>query len=97
MLAMAAFVVFGAATALLNVLVAAFRQSQAPPHMAGRIASCHLVLTVGCAPVGALAGELLAHAYGLRAPPASGALLLAAAGLAAIPAWRRNHALGILR
>ncbi|MFE5302276.1 MFS transporter [Streptomyces sp. NPDC056632] len=93
----AAFVVFGAATALLNVLVAAYRQSQAPPHMAGRIASCHLFVTVGCAPVGALVGGLVAHVYGLRAPLAAGALLLAAAGLAAIPAWRRNHALGILR
>ncbi|MFI1980538.1 MFS transporter [Streptomyces wedmorensis] len=96
-LGIAAFVVFGAATALLNVLVAAYRQTQAPPHMAGRIASCHLLLTVGCAPVGALAGGLLAHAYGLRAPLASGAILLAAAGLAAIPAWRRNRALGITR
>lgn len=60
---------------LWNVVTVSLRQQVVPPAMLGRVNSVYKMLGWGLIPLGALAGGLVAHAFGLRAPyPVAGAL-----------------------
>jgi MFS family permease len=80
----------GLATTMWNVVTVSLRQQLVPASLLGRVTSVYRLLGWGLIPVGAVAGGLLAHRYGLRAPyPVAGALR----GLAlvvALPALIRN-------
>ncbi|MGH9035033.1 MAG: MFS transporter [Acidimicrobiia bacterium] len=78
----------GAMAGVWNVLAVGLRQSRVPDQLLGRVTSSYRFFGRGIRPVGALAGGLVAGAFGLRAP-----FLLAAAGLLgatllALPALR---------
>lgn len=60
---------FGGASALVwNVLTVSLRQSIVPDALLGRVNSAYRMIGLGTMPLGALAGGLLADAFGLRAP-----------------------------
>lgn len=60
---------------LWNVVTVSLRQRIVPPEMLGRVNSVYKMLGWGLIPLGALAGGLVAHAFGLRAPyPVAGVL-----------------------
>ncbi|WP_201787149.1 MFS transporter [Actinoplanes sp. TFC3] len=65
---------------LVNVMVMAIRQVVTPVGLQGRVAATIMFAGMGMAPLGSLAGGLLAQQYGLRA-----AILIAAAGMLASP------------
>jgi MFS family permease len=51
-----------------NVITVSFRQRIIPDHLLGRVNSAYRFIGWGANPLGALAGGLLANAFGLRAP-----------------------------
>jgi predicted MFS family arabinose efflux permease len=51
-----------------NVITVSLRQRIIPDHLLGRVNSAYRFLGWGAIPLGALAGGLLANAFGLRAP-----------------------------
>jgi MFS family permease len=63
-----AIVIFGFQITLWNVTVVSLRQALVPDAMRGRIAGSSRLVTWGTQPIGALAGGLLAGAFGLQAP-----------------------------
>lgn len=63
-----AAVVFGATAVLWNVITVSLRQRVIPDHLLGRVNAVYRFLGWGAMPLGALAGGLLADAFGLRAP-----------------------------
>lgn len=72
----AALAVAGAASTLVTVAAVSERQSIVPDELLGRVTSAFRLIGNGFAPLGGVAGGLLATAAGLRAP-----MLAAAAGL----------------
>jgi MFS family permease len=75
----------GFATTLWNVVTVSLRQQVVPDELLGRVTSVYKLLGKGLIPLGTLAGGLVAHAFGLRAPyPVAGALR-GLALLAALP------------
>lgn len=60
---------------LWSIVTVSLRQRIVPSEMLGRVNSVYRMLGWGLIPLGALAGGLVAHAFGLRAPyPVAGAL-----------------------
>ncbi|MEO3875289.1 MFS transporter [Nonomuraea sp. B12E4] len=65
----------GFVTTLWSIVTVSLRQRIVPSEMLGRVNSVYRMLGWGLIPLGALAGGLVAHAFGLRAPyPVAGAL-----------------------
>ncbi|MFC4061699.1 MFS transporter [Planomonospora corallina] len=65
----------GFAVTLWNIVTVGLRQRLVPPPLLGRVGSVYKMIGWGLIPLGALAGGLVAHAFGLRAPyPVAGAL-----------------------
>lgn len=74
----------GFAITLWNIVTMTLRQQLVPPDMLGRVNSVYRMLGWGLIPLGTLAGGLVAHDLGLRAPYQIAALLRALAILAAL-------------
>jgi MFS family permease len=75
----------GFATTMWSVVTVSLRQQIVPSELLGRVNSVYRMLAWGLMPLGALAGGLAAHEFGVRAAyPAAGALRSAAL-LAALP------------
>jgi MFS family permease len=64
----AAMMAFGAHAAIWGVVVITLRQRLVPDRLRGRVGSAYLLLTMGGAALGALAGGFLAHGLGLAGP-----------------------------
>jgi MFS family permease len=78
-----AIATFGFQVTLWNVTVISLRQELVPDALRGRVAGTSRLVTWGTQPIGALAGGLLATAFGLHAPFVfSAAVLLGAATVA---------------
>lgn len=75
----------GFAIILWNIVTVTLRQQIVPPRLLGRVNSVYRMLGWGLLPLGAIAGGLVAHTVGLRAPLPLAGLLRAAALLAAAP------------
>ncbi len=75
----------GFSVTLWNVVTVSLRQRIVPGHLLGRVNSVYRMLGWGLMPAGALAGGLVAHAAGLRAPYLLGGLLCALSVCAALP------------
>jgi len=58
----------GVFTVVWNVITVSLRQRIIPDHLLGRVNSAYRFVGWGASPLGALAGGLLANAFGLRAP-----------------------------
>jgi len=58
----------GFVSTLWNVVTISLRQAIIPKELLGRVNSAYRMVGLGAMPLGALAGGLLSHAYGLRAP-----------------------------
>jgi hypothetical protein len=82
----AAFFAGGATTAVWNVITVSLRQRVTPDRLLGRVNSGYRLVAWGTMPLGAAAGGLLAHAFGLRAVFAVMALVMLAriAGMATV-------------
>ena len=66
-------------------MTVSLRQRIVPGHLLGRVNSVYRMLGWGLMPAGALAGGLVAHAAGLRAPYLVAGLLCALSVCAALP------------
>ena len=78
--AAALFLVSAAGVMVWNVLTMSLRQALIPHELFGRVQGAYRTLVWGAIPLGALAGGLLAHAYGIRAVfVIGGAAMMAAA------------------
>jgi len=75
----------GFGTAMWNVVTVSLRQRIVPSALLGRVNSVYRMLGWGLMPVGALAGGLVAHAFGLRAPYIAAGILCGLSLLAALP------------
>jgi MFS family permease len=65
----------GFVTTLWNIVTVSLRQQAVPSELLGRVNSVYRMLGWGLIPLGALAGGLVAHLFGLRAPfPVAGVL-----------------------
>lgn len=74
---------------LWNIVTVSLRQELVPSGLLGRVTSVYRLLGWGLIPLGALAGGLVAHSFGFRAPyPVAGALR-AVALVAAVPVLLR--------
>jgi MFS family permease len=62
----------------VTVVIVGTRQRQTPPELLGRVISAYRIVGNGISPLGALAGGLIAAAWGLRAPMLVAAAILAA-------------------
>lgn len=80
----------GFATTMWNIVTVSVRQQLIPPALLGRVNSIYRMLGWGLMPLGALAGGLLAHKFGLRVPYPVAGVLRAIALLAAIPILTQN-------
>ncbi|MFE2917035.1 MFS transporter [Kitasatospora indigofera] len=87
--------VFGAGGQLVNVTVMAVRQAVTPDGMQGRAAATITFVGMGSAPLGSLAGGVLAQEWGLRTGllVAAAAMLLSPALMAASPLARLGREL----
>jgi predicted MFS family arabinose efflux permease len=81
----AALAVFGAGSAVWNVLANSYQQQAVPDELRGRVSSANRVITLAAAPVGAMLGGIVAANFGVPAVAASGAVLLC---LLAALSWR---------
>ncbi|MFE3453741.1 MFS transporter [Nonomuraea sp. NPDC059194] len=70
---------------LWSIVTVSIRQQIVPSEMLGRVNSIYRMLGWGLIPLGALAGGLVAHAFGLRAPYPVAGVLRGIALLAAMP------------
>ncbi|PSL01633.1 transmembrane secretion effector [Haloactinopolyspora alba] len=69
----------GFATTLWTIITVSLRQRLVPSRLLGRVNSIYRMVGWGLIPLGALAGGLVAHVFGLRAPfPVAGAIRAAA-------------------
>ncbi|MFY1675069.1 MFS transporter [Plantactinospora sp. WMMB334] len=75
----AAFVLLGATSTLVTVAVVTARQQLVPDHLLGRVVSAFRLVGNGAAPIGAMAGGLIAASAGLRAPMVAAAVFTAGA------------------
>jgi len=79
----------GFAITTWNIVTVTLRQELVPAAVLGRVTSVYRMLGWGLLPLGALAGGLVAHGIGLRAPlPLAGAVRAIAVGVAAPLLWR---------
>ncbi|MER5320097.1 MFS transporter [Streptosporangium roseum] len=70
---------------LWTIVTVSLRQQAVPSEMLGRVNSVYKMLGWGLIPLGALAGGLVAHAFGLRAPYPVAGVLRGVALLIAMP------------
>ena len=77
-----------AAFSLWNVLSVSLRQRRAPADVLGRVNAANRTLSMTAALLGTLAGGLIAHVLGLRAPLWISGIALAAIALLAARRWR---------
>ncbi|GLY37591.1 hypothetical protein Amsp01_036150 [Amycolatopsis sp. NBRC 101858] len=75
----------GFVTTLWNIVTVGLRQEQVPSALLGRVSSAYRLLSWGLIPVGTLAGGLVAHGLGLRAPYLVAAAVRGIALVAALP------------
>lgn len=75
----------GFLTTLWNIVTVGLRQEHVPSELLGRVNSVYRMLGWGLMPLGALAGGLVAHAFGLRAPYLVAAAVRGIALLVAVP------------
>ncbi|GAA3672760.1 MFS transporter [Nonomuraea antimicrobica] len=75
----------GFATTLWSVVTVGLRQQIVPSELLGRVNSVYRMLGWGLIPLGALAGGLVAHAFGLRAAYPVAGVLRGVALLVALP------------
>ena len=75
----------GFSVTMWNVVTVSLRQQIVPAGLLGRVNSVYRMLGWGLMPVGALAGGLVAHAAGLRAPYIVAGILCALSMLVALP------------
>lgn len=80
----------GFLTTMWNVVTVSLRQQLVPAGLLGRVNSVYRLLGWGLIPVGAVAGGLLAHRFGLRVPYPVAGVLRGVALLVALPALVRN-------
>jgi hypothetical protein len=74
----------GFAITLWNIATVTLRQEIVPAELLGRVTSVYRMLGWGLIPLGAVAGGLVAHTVGLRAPmPIAGAVRAVALAVAA--------------
>jgi MFS family permease len=85
----AVMVVIGFGFTLGNVVAITVRQTIVPDGMLGRVTSVYRLIAIGAAPLGALAGGLLARAFGLGAPFWVAGALMTALALVTTPLFRR--------
>ncbi|MFG2078534.1 MFS transporter [Nonomuraea maritima] len=79
----------GFVTTLWNIVTVGLRQEHVPSELLGRVNSVYRMLGWGLMPLGALAGGLVAHTFGLRAPYLVSAAIRGIALLVAIPVMVR--------
>ncbi|UMP04531.1 MFS transporter [Amycolatopsis sp. EV170708-02-1] len=79
------FAVSSFVTTIWNVVTVGVRQQEVPSTLLGRVNSVYRLLGWGLMPLGALAGGLLAHRFGLRVPYPVAGLVRGVALLAALP------------
>lgn len=85
----AVMVIVGFGFTLGNVVAITVRQTIVPDGMLGRVTSVYRLIAIGAAPLGALAGGLLARVFGLGAPFwVAGALMTVLALVTAPLFWR---------
>jgi len=77
--AVAAMAVIGASSATWNVVTISYRQAVVPAALLGRVTSSYRVVGLSAMPLGAGAGGVIAHDYGLHAPFLLGGAVLVAA------------------
>ena len=82
--------VAGLASSIVTVSVTSARQHHTPREMLGRVVTTFRTLGNGTAPLGALAGGLVASGWGLRAAFWTAAIVMAVALLAGAPAVLRS-------
>jgi MFS family permease len=75
----AGFVLLGAASTLVTVAVVSARQQAVPNHLLGRVVSAFRLIGNGVAPLGSVAGGLIASAAGFQAPLLAAPVLLVVA------------------
>lgn len=75
----------GFVTTLWSIVTVSLRQRIVPSELLGRVNSVYRMLGWGLIPLGALAGGLVAHTFGLRAPYPVAGVLRGIALLAALP------------
>ncbi|WP_284740644.1 MFS transporter [Amycolatopsis sp. RTGN1] len=75
----------GFVTTLWNIVSVGLRQELVPSALLGRVSSAYRLLSWGLIPVGTLAGGLVAHGLGLRAPYLVAAAVRGLALVAALP------------
>jgi len=85
-IAAAAMAIVGASNAAWNVVTVSYRQAAVPTELLGRVTSSYRVIALSAMPLGAAAGGLIAHTWGLHAPYLAGGIVLTAATLLAFPA-----------
>jgi len=73
---------YGTASLMWNTTAVSLRQALVPAELLGRVSMAYQMVTMGAGALGAAAGGLLAHGFGLRAPFLAGAALLAVAAVA---------------
>lgn len=81
----------GFVTTLWNIATVSMRQQLVPAELLGRVNSVYKMLGWGLIPLGALAGGLLVHLFGLRAPFPIAGVLRGIALLVALPVLIRGH------
>jgi predicted MFS family arabinose efflux permease len=85
----AVMVVVGFGFTLGNVVAITVRQTIVPDGMLGRVTSVYRLIAIGAAPLGALAGGLLARAFGLGAPFWVAGALMTVLAVVTAPLFRR--------
>jgi len=85
-IAIAAMAIIGASIAAWNVVTVSYRQAAVPTELLGRVTSSYRVIALSAMPLGAAAGGITAHTWGLHAPYLASGIVLTAATLLAFPA-----------
>jgi MFS family permease len=81
----------GCSIAVWDVITVSLRQAMVPLRLSGRVNSVYRLLAWGGMSLGALAGGIVAHALGLRAPFLLGAIVTVPIGVIALVLLRRKE------
>ena len=85
----AVMIVVGFGFTLGNVVAITVRQTVVPDGMLGRVTSVYRLIAIGAAPIGALAGGLIARGFGLGAPFWVAGALMTLLAIVTAPLFRR--------
>lgn len=85
-IATAAMAIVGAFNAAWNVVTVSYRQAAVPIELLFRVTGNYRVIALSAMPLGAAAGGITAHTWGLHAPYLASGIVLTAATLLAFPA-----------